>query len=74
MPRTGNRDLETPRRGQRPRGDRTLLNRRRGDSTRESRGPETSRYLEDDTSSVGREGARRPRNRAYDEFDDDLVR
>ncbi len=56
-------------------------------STRESRGPETSHYLEDDTFSVGRidrpkagddgqpkESARRPRSRVPNDFDDDLVR
>jgi hypothetical protein len=54
--------------------------------SRESRGPETSHYLEEDiytrgsvTSGFGSrsrsmEATRRPRSRARDEFDDDLVR
>jgi hypothetical protein len=79
---------------QRPRGESGPLNRNyarvadeRRDGTRESRGPETSHYLEDDTFSFGRgghqgygsrsrsmEATRRPRSRPRDEFDDDLVR
>jgi len=38
--------------------------------TRESRGPETSRFLEDDTFSV----ERRPKTRPGQAFDDDLIR
>ncbi len=50
-------------------------------ATRESRGPETGRFLEDDTSGPPRSPLtrkKRPKreadNRAPDEFDDDLVR
>jgi hypothetical protein len=49
-------------------------------TTRESRGPETSRYLEDDTFSIRRppadKNARRDRKNTpvNDEFDDDLIR
>ena len=46
-------------------------------TTRESRGPETSRYLEDDTFStrVDKKGRRGRQNAPVkDEFDDDLVR
>src|SRR5688572_12694871 len=56
-------------------------------SSRESRGPETSRYLEEDVYTRGSSGhdgfgsrsrsmeaTRRPRSRARDEFDDDLIR
>lgn len=41
--------------------------------TRESRGPETSHYLEDDTFSLGK-APPRAKDRAPAEFDDDLIR
>ncbi len=53
----------------------------RSDNTRESRGPETGHYLEDDTFARDvqpRTRKKRPKsqtdNRAPEEFDDDLVR
>ncbi|MGE4063486.1 MAG: hypothetical protein AB7E79_08965 [Rhodospirillaceae bacterium] len=84
---------ETSRGMRRPRRDEEMPNRNYGriaderGSARESRGPETSHYLEDDTYTRGSmshqgygsrsrsmEATRGPRSRARDEFDDDLVR
>lgn len=55
--------------------------RMRTDNTRESRGPETGRYLEDDTFALDAQPRTRKKrrkgdvdNHAGDEFDDDLVR